>query len=142
MCSSDLPVITETSVWNERGRYAGTLDLVFTTPRLPGQVILADWKTSRSGIFGETALQLSAYENADYYIGADGEDHPMSDLGITACWGIWIKSDDYVLYPMERGPEVFRTFQFVATVARRTEGRPSPLMALRGEPIREPAVAS
>jgi hypothetical protein len=108
-------ILTETSVWNERGGYGGTLDMVFTSRRRPGAVIIGDWKTNRTGIYGETALQLSAYENAEFYVGSDGLDHPMSELGITEAWAIWIRADGYSVYPMERGPEVFRTFQFVAT---------------------------
>lgn len=134
-------VLTETSVWNERGRYAGTLDMVFRTPLRPGATIIADWKTNRTGIYGETALQLSAYENAENYIGADGFDHPMSELGINEAWAIWIRADGYSVYPMERGPEVYRTFMYVATVARRTGGKEKPLDRLKGaelfRPVRE-----
>jgi len=83
-------------------------------------VAIADWKSSRSGIFGETALQLSAYENSEFYLGDDGLLHPTAELGINAAWAIWVRSDGYDVYPMERGAEVFRTFQYVATVARRT----------------------
>jgi hypothetical protein len=136
------PVLTETKVWSEKGRYGGTLDMVVTSDLMPGVVALADWKTSRSGIYGETALQLSAYENADCYIGDDGLDHPMSELGINACWGVWIRSDGYSVYPMERGEQVFRTFQFVATVARRTEGPSRPLDQLKGEELYRPAGAA
>lgn len=133
------PVISETSVYSVKGGYAGTLDMVVTTDLLPGVVAIADWKTSRSGIYGETALQLSAYENADFYQDADGVDQPMSSLGINAAWGIWIRSDGYSVYPMERGPEVFRTFQYVATVARRTG---KALDALKGEELFRPGVAA
>lgn len=137
------PVLTETTVWNEKGFYAGTLDMVVTSDLLPDRVIIADWKSSRSGIYGETALQLSAYENAECYIGADGLDHSMAELGITDAWAVWIRSDGYTVYPMERGPEVFRTFQYVATVARRTGGDARPLDALKGEALfLPPAVAA
>lgn len=133
------PILTETKVWNEKGRYGGTLDMVVTSDLLPDAVILADWKTSRSGIYGETALQLAAYANADCYVGPDGLDHPMAELGITDHWGVWIRSDGYEVYPMAREDEVFRTFQFVATVARRTEGNDRPLDALKGESLFRPA---
>ena len=129
------PVLTETSVFSVRGGYAGTFDMVVTSDLMPGLVALADWKTSRSGIYGETALQLSAYENAEFYQGPDGIDHAMSELGINATWGIWIRSDGYSVYPMERGPEVFKTFQYVATVARRTG---KGLDALKGEELFRP----
>lgn len=136
------PVLTETSVYSVAGGYAGTFDMVITSDLLPGQVILADWKTSRSGIYGETALQLSAYANAEFYVGPDGLDHPMSELGITDHWGVWIRSDGYEVYPMERGEQVFRTFQYVATVARRTEGPSKPLDALKGEALFRPGAAA
>lgn len=133
------PIITETTVCNVKGAYAGTLDMVVTSDLLPGVVALADWKTSRSGIYGETALQLAAYGNADFYVGADGLDHKMDELGITDHWGVWIRPDGYAVYPMKRDEDVFRTFQYVATVARRTEGASRPLDALKGEELYRPA---
>lgn len=128
-------ILTETPVWSERGGYGGTLDMVFRSRRRPGMVAIGDWKTNRTGIYGETALQLSAYENAESYVGSDGLDHPVSELGINEAWAIWIRADGYSVYPMERGPEVFRTFQFVATVARRTGGKERPLERLKGEEL-------
>lgn len=132
------PILTETSVWHEKGRYAGTLDMVITSDLLPGKVILADWKTSRSGIYGETALQLAAYGNADFYIDTAGSDQPVAELGITDHWGVWIRSDGYEVYPMKRGPEVFRTFQYVAQVARLTGGKDS-MDALKGAALFVPS---
>lgn len=141
-------ILSECTVWSERGFYGGTLDGVATSevwdahPQggagVEKRVILFDWKTSRSGIYGETALQLAAYANADFYI-ADGADHPMEDLGITDHWAVWIRSDGYSVYPMVRSAEVFRTFQFVATVARRTEGPDRPLDQLKGAELFLPA---
>lgn len=132
-----VPILTETSVWSEKGRYAGTLDGVVTSRRLPGRVILMDWKSNRSGIYGETALQLAAYAGADCYIDpTTGEDKPVAELGVTDHWAVWVRSDGYSVYPMERGDDVFRTFQYVATVARRTEGPARPLNALKGDELR------
>lgn len=140
-------VLSEATVWNERGFYGGTLDGVMRSrvwdnhPRNPRRgegkrsCVLFDWKTNRSGIFGETALQLSAYGNADYYIDADGNDQPMADLGITDHWAVWIRSDGYSVYPMVATDDVFKTFQYVATVARRTEGPDRPLNLLKGEEL-------
>lgn len=115
------PILTETTVWNEKGFYAGTLDMVFRSrlPKYAGLVVLGDWKTSRSGIYDEAALQLCAYGNADYYVGADGLDHPMAELGVTDHWGVWIRSDGYDVYPLDRSEQVFRTFQYISSVARR-----------------------
>lgn len=131
-------ILTETPVYHVRGRYAGTLDMVFRSALLPGHVFLADWKTNRTGIYGETALQLEAYGRADCYQDAAGVDHPMAELGITDHLAIWITADGYTVYPMESGPEVFKTFQYVAEVARRTNGSDRPLDRLKGDAVYAP----
>ncbi|HLA14634.1 MAG TPA: hypothetical protein VJZ25_06380 [Gemmatimonadaceae bacterium] len=132
------PILSETVVYSLRGKYAGTLDMVVTSDLLPGKVILADWKTSRSGIYGEAALQLSAYANSDFYVDANGVDQPTSALGITDHWGIWVRPDGYDVLPLDNSAETFRTFQYAATVARRARG----LMELRGSALVRPDVAS
>ncbi len=134
------PILTETTVYNVRGGYAGTLDMVVTSDLYPGQVFLADWKTSRSGIYDEAALQLAAYGHAEFYVGADGVDHPMSELGVTDYWGVWIRSDGYDVYPLDCGDESFKFFQYIATVARRARAlKESPL---KGAMLDRPAVTS
>lgn len=132
-------LLNEATVWNEKGHYGGTLDGVATSDVWDERcgekrVILFDWKTNRSGIYGETALQLSAYGNAEFYIGADGADHAMSELGVTDHWAVWVRSDGYSVYPMDRSEQTFRTFQYVATVARRT-GQKDAMDALKGAEI-------
>lgn len=115
------PILTETTVCNPKGGYAGTLDMVGRSlvSEHEGKVVLADWKTSRSGIYDEAALQLSAYGSAEFFQGSDGVDHLVAELGITDHWGVWIRSDGYEVYPLDRSEDTFRTFQFIATVARR-----------------------
>ncbi|UOE45509.1 hypothetical protein [Agromyces larvae] len=145
------PVLSEATVWSEAGMYGGTLDGVATSDvwdahpaggrGVEHRVILFDWKTNRSGIFGETALQLAGYGNAEYFVGVDGADHPVSELGITDHWAIWVRADGYSVYPMERGPQVFRTFQLVASVARRTGTRDA-MDALKGPELRADGVAA
>jgi hypothetical protein len=128
------PILTETVVYSLRGRYAGTLDMVVTSDLLPGRVILADWKTSRSGIYGEAALQLSAYANADFYVDEAGVDQPVESLGITDHWGIWIRPDGYDVLPLDASEETFKFFQYISVVARRSKG----LLDLRGKPLQRP----
>jgi hypothetical protein len=41
-----------------------------------GQRMLLDWKTSK-GVYPETACQLAAYQNAEFYIDDDGDEQPM-----------------------------------------------------------------
>lgn len=124
------PILMEAPVAHRTGNYAGTLDLVFRSPLFPGRTFIADWKTTRSGIYGETALQLAAYRYADFYM-EDGEEKPMADLGITDAVAIWIRADGYTVYDMDAGPDSFNLFKYVSTVARGTKN----LNDLKGDEI-------
>lgn len=110
------PVLIEAVVMSHKHGYAGTLDAILDIPGR-GRCLL-DVKTSRSGIFGETALQLAAYRFADVYVDADGEEQPM--LAVDEVFGLHIRGDGYSLLPIEAGPEQFREFQYVMQVARFT----------------------
>jgi hypothetical protein len=112
-------VMTEAVVASRKWGYAGTFDLLMKLP--DGRTVLADYKTSRSGIWGETALQLGAYANADVYLDADGVEHPITDLGIDAGMAVWIRADGYDVYEVDLA-EGFRIFQHVAWVARQAKG--------------------
>ncbi len=133
------PLLTETTVYNAEHFYGGTLDGVATSEVVEhaGKVILWDWKTSRSGIYSEAALQLAAYQRAEFYLGDDGVDHPMSELGITDAWGVWIRADGYDVYELDTSPETFRFFLHVATVARRARALDE--SPLKGAPLARPA---
>lgn len=132
------PLLTETSVAHSAYGYGGTLDMVFTSdlPAHAGKVILGDWKTSRSGIYDEAALQLSAYKNAEFYLGPDGVDHLMTGLGITDSWGVWIRSDGYDVYPLDTGDDTFLFFRYISTVARRARALRDD--SLKGAPLTRP----
>ena len=106
------PVLTEVTVVNYTHGYAGTLDMIFN--RGDGN-ILADIKTTRSGIYGETALQLAAYRYAEVYLTADGE-HDLPDIEDT--WAIWVRADGYSVIPVNTSPAVFDDFRRVAATAR------------------------
>lgn len=80
--------------------YCGTTDLV---ARLgDGQVWLTDWKTSRSGIFPETAMQLAAYLHAEVYLDQDGAEQPMANLGVQRVGAIHLRADGYSFYPIDQ----------------------------------------
>jgi len=119
-------LLTETTVASRAWGYAGTFDLLAKLP--DGRVCLMDYKTSRSGIWGETALQLGAYANADVYLDAQGGEHPMADLGITEGMAVWIRADGYDVYTvdLEMG---FRIFQHVAWVARKAKNMKDALIS-------------
>jgi hypothetical protein len=125
------PVATELTVASRKWNYCGTLDLV---GRLPdGRVVIGDYKTSRSGIYGETGLQLAAYAHAEVWL--DGTDtkpaefsddlltkfaneRPVADLGITSGVAVWVRADGYDVYPVDVSDRAFNAFLHVAWVAR------------------------
>lgn len=118
------PVLTEAVVGNTWVPYAGTLDMVADVPG-HGRILL-DYKTTDSGIWPETVLQLAAYRYADVVLTADGTELPMAELGIEHTWAVWIRSDGYDVIPLDTGPdrdtsEAFRTFRGAAYVAARVE---------------------
>lgn len=110
------PILVEATVASRRWRYAGTLDCVYDLP--DGRRVLADIKTSRSGIFGETALQLAAYRYAEFYIDDNGDEQPMADLNITHVQGLWIRGDGYDVLPITADEQQFKNFLHVAWGAR------------------------
>ena len=107
-----VPVLTEATVVNYSIGYAGTLDMVFDCHA--GRV-LADIKTTRSGIYGETALQLAAYRYAEVYLTGDIE-ADMVDVDET--WAIWVRADGYSVIPVNTSPAVFDDFRRVAATSR------------------------
>jgi hypothetical protein len=143
------PVLVEAVVASRRWGYAGTTDLVSDVvtagdwlvrdyPWLDADIpagtplrIIADPKTSRSGVWPDAAYQLAAYWRADVYVDGDGAEQPMDGLGIQQAAVVHVRADGYDLVPVNAGPETFKTFTYLATVARRTAGD----KALIGAPI-------
>lgn len=106
------PILLETAcVRTGPWPYAGTFDAIFNF-RKHGR-LLCDIKTARSGVFPDNALQLAAYRNATDFAGPeDGwQLHPMPP--VDGCAVIHVRADGYSLVPVETGPAVFRTFQYV-----------------------------
>jgi hypothetical protein len=91
---------------------------------------LFDWKTSRSGIFGDVALQLAPYRHSDFLIDpTTGEVIDMPNVDFTA--GIHLRPDGYTLVPLITDESVYRDFLYVREVARVADG----LRDLVGEAI-------
>ena len=107
------PVHIEFSIASYKHGYAGTGDLIGWFPTL-GRTLLCDIKTNRSGIFGETALQLAAYRNADVLLDEDGE-HDMPP--VDGCAAIHVRADGADLIPVTAGARQFRQFLYVQQVA-------------------------
>jgi hypothetical protein len=115
----------ELTVFNRSQWYAGTLDLIAKLPRLPGApLMLVDSKTG-SGVYPESALQLSAYRRAEFAEVQDGRVVEMP--AVDACAVLHLTPDRWDLIPVETlkvretsGAErdVFKTFLYVREVYR------------------------
>jgi hypothetical protein len=144
----------ECLVYNETHYYSGQLDIIGTVmlPDMPeydhiprddeGRSRgLFDWKTSKSGIFGEVALQLVAYRYAEF-IQPDPKDPgtaiDMPEVDFTA--GIHIRRDGYTVVPLVTDADVFRDFLYVKEVARIADK--DAMKALVGDPILPPLMSS
>jgi hypothetical protein len=141
-------VHVEAVVYSETRRHVGTTDLIADVllPDMPEYDHidrgedgysrgLLDWKTSKSGIFGDVAMQLSPYRFSEYLITADGEviDMPPVDF----CAGIHLRPDGYTFVPLLCGEEQYRDFLYIKEVARIQAG----LRDLVGEPIVPPTAS-
>lgn len=135
--------------YSERYRHVGTFDLIgeVRLPDLPEydhiprddsgySTGLFDWKTGRSGIFGDVALQLAPYRWAEFLVGEDGQDMPMPDVDF--CAGIHLRADGYTVVPLKCDEDVYRDFLYVKEVARIVGG----LRDLVGEPIEPPTMST
>lgn len=142
-------VYVEAVCYSETHRHVGTADLIADV-RLPDMPEydhigrddagfsrgLLDWKTSRSGIFGDVALQLVAYRHSEFLVDPEtGEVLPMPEVDFTA--GIHLTPNGYSFIPLETGPDVYRDFLYVKEVARIVDG----LRDLVGEAIVPPTAS-
>lgn len=110
------PLYSETAVLSAKWRYGGSFDLI--ADLADGKRYLLDWKTNKSGPFGDTAFQLAAYRYADFCL-LDG---PVAVPEVDACAVVWLRADGYDLHPYEAGPDVFRQFLYIQQCARAAAG--------------------
>jgi hypothetical protein len=108
------PLLTERPCASRKWQHAGKFDAIGTVR--DGRTIIIDWKTTASGIYGETALQLAAYANSEFYTDDDGTEHPMptADAGL----GVWLRPDGYSAYDLDISPTTYNAFLHVAHVAK------------------------
>ncbi len=98
---------------NRRFGYMGTLDVVGDLADSHSWLI--DYKTARSGVFAENALQLAGYRNFETVL-VNGVEVPMPAVERTGV--LWLRSDGYDLVPVEAGAEEFRVFLYALGIAR------------------------
>jgi hypothetical protein len=108
------PVLIEATIMSHKYGYAGTLDLVADFPTL-GKRLLCDIKTNRSGIFGETALQLAGYRYADVYVDGDGAEAPMVE--VDGCAAIHVRADGADLIPVIAEEKQLRQLRYAQQIA-------------------------
>lgn len=108
--------LIERTVISRKHRYMGTFDAVGPLRGLPG-LGLYDIKTTRSGIFGDIALQLAGYRYAETMLTPDQRnEEPMP--AVDWCAALWVRADGYDLIPVEAGEREFRAFLYVDQVAQ------------------------
>lgn len=119
-------VEVEETVWSDTHRYAGSFDAF---ARVQGHGCWIDYKTTKSGVHPETALQLAAYSHADYLLDANTSEHrplPVGDRGLV----VHVRPEGWALYEVPIGGEVFSHFLSLRDVfvwdgiARSVVGKP------------------
>ncbi len=122
------PVHIERAVYSQAHGYAGRLDiegdLILPDTENCADVprdadgfsrVLIDAKTTKSGIFGETSLQLTGYRHADTMILDDGTH--VEREPVDATFGLHIRADGYELIRVDSSAETFRQFLYLKQVA-------------------------
>jgi hypothetical protein len=105
--------LVEAPVFHEELRYAGTFDLVGVLK--DGKRWIIDYKTGQSGVWTETALQLTGYAHATHIqIGDRDMLMPPIDRGAA----LWVRPDKWQLIPCRIDDEMFRVFRHAVEVAK------------------------
>ena len=99
----------EETVWSDTLGTAGSFDAMAVLTGegagpLRGKALVMDWKTTRSGVHEEVALQLAAYRHADYLVRPDGSRVPMPKIDGGAV--LHVRPEGWALYPAETGTVV------------------------------------
>lgn len=101
----------EETVWSDRHHYAGSFDAI---AEVDGEVVIMDWKTTRSGVHAEVALQLTAYAMADFILTEHGDrvDLPAIEAGAV----VHLRPEGWQLVPVRIGEDLFEVFQALLQV--------------------------
>jgi hypothetical protein len=158
-----LAELFEVTVANLKYRFAGTLDSWGHLPHLkdlqaefPGVgrrpictcladrdddacLSLLDIKTSRSGVYAETGLQIAAYGGCEVYIDADGNVRDMPK--ISHYLSLWLRSDGWDLIPFDITERDFKTFLYCQQVSKFTDWKKGRSATIKGEALPLPRKA-
>lgn len=97
--------LMEETVWSETHDYAGSFDAY---GEIDGQRLFIDWKTTRSGVHEEVALQLAGYRFAEYIIRGDGARVPLPPADGGAV--LHVRPEGWELIPVRCDESVFEFF--------------------------------
>ncbi|QNE74010.1 hypothetical protein F0344_04795 [Streptomyces finlayi] len=132
-------VRAEDVVWSDTYGYAGSFDVWlyvwldengYPTPDRSGtrHLILGDWKTGKN-TYPDVALQLAAYERADYVIDPDGNREPLPEFDGSAV--LHITDETWAFKPVVTDDDVFAqflrlrgTFEWDRGMSRKVLGKP------------------
>jgi hypothetical protein len=107
-------VLAEFVVVSRTCRYMGTADLLAELG--DGRLWLIDWKTAKSGVWPEAALQLAAYRFAETYLAPDGSEQPMPQ--VDRCGALWLRADGYDLHPVTAEHDAWMRFRYAQVLAQ------------------------
>lgn len=97
--------LAEETVWNRTAGYAGTLDFIAS---IGGRRLLIDVKTSPKGPWPEVALQLAAYQRAEFIALPDGKERPLPVCDGAAV--LKLNADGYLLVDVDTSDRVYQSF--------------------------------
>jgi hypothetical protein len=108
--------LVEAVLGNRKHGYMGTLDTIAELELLrDGLSWLLDFKTTQSGVWPESALQLAAYARGEFLL-VGGREYPFPKVDAGAV--VWLRMDGYDVVPVDISEGTFRTFLYAQQVAR------------------------
>ena len=102
----------ESTIWNSTVGFAGTCDGI---ARIQNEIALVDLKTG-ANVYGEVALQLSAYANGEFILEANGDRRPLPEIETAAV--VHLREDRCEVRPIRLGADIFQVFVALREVFR------------------------
>lgn len=99
-------IFMEETVWSDDLGFAGSFDAMAilrgkAAGSLRDKTLVMDWKTTRSGVHEEVALQLAAYRHGSHLLRPDGTRVPLPKIDGGAV--LHVRPEGWALYPVETG---------------------------------------
>lgn len=126
------PVWTERPVASRKWWYAGTFDLI---AKIDGAMWLCDVKTAK-GVYGDNALQIAAYANAEFLLDEDNTEVPLPQIDRLGV--LHVRADGTELYPITDPDAAWKDFLHAAWVGKAADR----IKTYIGDPLAAPEGAS